>query len=67
MADRNDNLRSRFPPGFSAHRYRPTHEEIELLKRWKKVQNERDERNRMKMIEEGKLPPNDEPPDEKPA
>ena len=66
MTGPNDNLRSRFPPGFSAHRYRPTREEIEQLKRWKHVQNERDERNRRKLIEEGKLPPDDEP-HEKPA
>jgi len=57
MTDGNNNSRSRFPPGFAAHRYRATPEEIEELKRWKKIQNERDERNRRKLIEEGKLPP----------
>ena len=66
MADRDNNLWNRFPPGFAAHRYRATPEEIEQLKRWKRIQNERDEQNRRKLIAEGKLRPDDEP-DEEPA
>jgi len=57
---------SDYPPGFSSPRYRATPEKIERLKRWIKIQDERQELNRRKLIEEGKLRPDDEP-DEKPA
>ena len=54
------------PP--ATHRYRLTPEEIERkrrrLKIQFKIQDERDERHRRKLIEEGKLRPDDEP-DEK--
>ena len=56
---------SDYPPGFSAHRYRATPEEIERRKRWIKIQDEKQERYRRKLIEEGLLRPDDEP-DEKP-
>ena len=52
---------SDYPPGFSTHRSRATPEEIERKKRWIKIQEERDERHRRKLIEEGKLRPDDEP------
>jgi hypothetical protein len=57
---------SDYPPGFSAPRYRATPEEIERNRRWNQIQSERDERHRRKLIEEGKIRPDDEP-DEKPA
>lgn len=57
---------SDYPPGFSSPRYRATPEKIERLKRWIKIQDKRQELNRRKLIEEGKLRPDDEP-DEKPA
>ena len=66
MSCRNNNLRNRFPPGFSAHRYRATPEEIEQLRRWNQIQAERDERNRQRLIAEGKLRP-DPVLDKKPA
>ena len=56
---------SDYPPGSSTHRTRATPEEIERTKRWIQIQNERQERYRRKLIEEGKLRPDDEP-DEKP-
>jgi hypothetical protein len=56
---------SDYPPGFSAHRYRPTAEEIERTRRWNRIHFERDERHRQKLIEEGKLRPDPEL-DEKP-
>jgi hypothetical protein len=52
---------SDYPPGFSAPRYRATPEEIERIKRLIKIQDEKQERNRRKLIEEGKLRPADEP------
>jgi hypothetical protein len=51
------NLLDRFPPGFSAKRYRSTPEQIERNIRLSEIQRERDERHRKKLIEEGKLPP----------
>ena len=48
---------SDYPPGFAAHRYRPTPEEIEELRQWNRIRWERDKRDREKLIEEGKLPP----------
>jgi len=56
---------SDYPPGFSTHRSRATPEEIERKKRRLKIQNEKQERYRRKLIEEGILRPDDEP-DEKP-
>jgi hypothetical protein len=47
------------PP--ATHRYRLTPEEIERKKRWIQIQNERQERYRRQLIEEGKLRPDDEP------
>ena len=55
-----------YPPGSSAHRSRLTPEEIEQRKRWIQIQRERDERNLRKLIEEGKIRPDDEL-DEAPA
>jgi len=52
---------SDYPPGFSAPKYRATPEEIERLRRLNQIQEEKDERHRRKLIEEGKLPPDDEP------
>jgi len=60
MTHRNDNLLDRFPPGFSAHRYRATPEEIEQYKQWNQIQREIQERYRKKLIEEGLLPPDPE-------
>ena len=57
---------SDIPPGFSTPSYRATPEEIERKRRWGKIQEEKEERNRKKLIEEGKLRPDDEP-DDKPA
>lgn len=52
------------PP--ATHRYRLTPEEIERKKRRLQIQNEKQERYRRQLIEEGKLRPDDEP-DENPA
>jgi hypothetical protein len=60
------NLLDRFPPGFSAKRYRSTPEQIERNIRQNEIQRERDERHRKKLIEEGKLPPDPES-DQKPV
>jgi hypothetical protein len=49
-----------YPPGSSTHRYRATPEEIEQLRRSNQIQRERDERNRKRLIEEGKLRPETE-------
>ena len=57
---------SDYPPGFSAHRYRLTPEEIERKRRLIQIQEEKEERHRRKLIEEGKLRPDPES-DEKPA
>ena len=57
---------SDYPPGFAAHRYRLTPKEIEELRQWNRIQWEKEERDRQKLIEEGKLPPDPET-DEKPA
>jgi len=57
---------SDYPPGFATHRYRLTPEEIERKRQRIKIQEEREERHRRKLIEEGKLRPDDEP-DEQPA
>jgi len=57
---------SDYPPGFSAPRYRLTPEEIERRKQSNQIQSERDERHRRKLIEEGKIRPDNEP-DDKPA
>ena len=56
---------SDYPPGTSAHRYRLTPEEIERRKRDIEIQHQRDERNRRKLIQEGKIRPDER--DEKPA
>ena len=56
---------SDYPPGSSAHRYRATPEEIERLRRLNQIQDEKDERHRKKLIDEGKLRPDE--PDEKTA
>jgi hypothetical protein len=60
------NLLDRFPPGFSAKRYRSTPEQIERNIRQNEIQRERDERHRKKLIEEGKLSP-DPVSDDKPV
>ena len=52
---------SDFPPGFAAKRYRANPEEIKRNIREAEIQFERDQRARKKLIEEGKLPPDDEP------
>ena len=52
---------SDYAPGFSAPKYRATPEEIERLRRLNQIQEEKEERHRRKLIEEGKLPPDDEP------
>lgn len=64
MTFQNKNLLDRFPPGSASHRYRPTPEERERDRRRNEIAFEREERHRKKLIEEGKLPPDDEP-DEK--
>jgi len=48
---------SDYPPGSAAKRYRATPEEIERNRRESEIQRERDERNRRKLIEEGKIRP----------
>lgn len=48
---------SDYPPGFAAHRYRLTPEEMEELRQWNRIQWDKQERYRKKLIEEGKLPP----------
>lgn len=53
-----------YPP--ATHRYRLTPEEIERKRQRIKIQEEKEERHRRKLIEEGKLRPDDEP-DEQPA
>lgn len=50
------------PP--ATHRYRVTPEEIERKRRRLQIQDEKEERHRRQLIEEGKLRPDDEP-DEK--
>lgn len=60
MTFRNDDLLNRFPPGFAAHRYRLTPEEIERMRRMNQIQFEKDERHRRKLIEEGKIRPDPE-------
>ena len=57
---------SDIPPGFSTPRYRATPEEIERLRRLNQIQEEKEERHRKKLIEDGKLRPDPEL-DEKPA
>jgi hypothetical protein len=51
---------SDYPPGFSAHRYRLTPEEIERKKRLNQIQHEKDEHHRRKLIEEGKIRPDND-------
>lgn len=60
MTQDNKNLLNRFPPGFAAHKYRLTPEEMERNKRLNEIQRERQQRYRKKLIEEGKLPPDTE-------
>ena len=55
-----------YPPGFAAHRYRLTPEEIEDLRRQNRIECEKQESYRKRLIEEGKLPPDAEK-DETPA
>ncbi len=55
---------SDIPPGFSTPSYRATPEEIERLRRLNQIQDEKDKRLRRKLIEEGKLRPDER--DEKP-
>ena len=55
---------SDYPPGFSAKRYRATPEQIERNIRESQIQQEKDERHRRKLIEEGKIRPE---PHEKPG
>jgi len=57
---------SDYPPGFSAPRYRATPEEIERLRRLNQIQDEKDERHLRKLIEEGKIRPDNES-DQKPV
>ena len=66
MTYRDNDLPDPFPPGFASHRYRLTPEEMERIRRRNRIYFERDERHRRQLIEEGKLPPDDEP-DEKPV
>lgn len=66
MTLRNKALLERFPPGFASHKYRLTPEEIERKRQWNQIQWEREERHRKKLIEEGKLPPDNES-DEQPV
>jgi hypothetical protein len=56
---------SDYPPGFAAHRYRVTPEEMEQLRHLNQIQSERQERYRKKLIEEGKLPPDPESDEKK--
>jgi len=56
---------SDYPPGFSAASYRATSEEMEHLRRLNQIQAERDAANRKKLIEEGKIRPDER--DEEPA
>ena len=56
---------SDYPPGFSVPKYRATPEEIEHLRRSNRIQAERDAAHRRKLIEEGKIQPDDR--DEKSA
>jgi hypothetical protein len=58
---------SDIPPGFSTPKYRATPEEIERMQRRVQIQDEIDEHHRRQLIEEGKLPPDDEPPVKKTA
>jgi hypothetical protein len=60
MTQDNNNLLNRFPPGFASHRYRLTPEEIERKRQWNRIHFERDDAHRRKLIEEGKLPPDNE-------
>ena len=60
MTQDNKNLLNRFPPGLAAHRYRLTPEEMERNRREGQKQQERQQRYRKKLIEEGKLPPDTE-------
>jgi hypothetical protein len=60
MTCKNENPFDRFPPGFAAHRYRLTPEQIERNIRENEIQAERDERHRRKLIEEGKIRPDPE-------
>ena len=66
MTLRDNNLLDRFPPGSETHRYRLTPEEMERTRRLNRIQWEKQERYRKKLIEEGKLPPDTES-DEKPV
>ena len=44
---------SDYPPGFAAHRYRLTPEEIEDLRRQNRIECEKQESYRKRLIEEG--------------
>ena len=57
---------SDYPPGFAAHRYRLTPEEIEDLRRQNRIEWEKQESYRKRLIEEGKISP-DPDKDEMPA
>jgi hypothetical protein len=57
---------SDYPPGSAAKRYRANPEQMERNIRESEIQRQRDERHRRKLIEEGKLRPDDEF-DERPA
>jgi hypothetical protein len=54
MTQENKNLLNRFPPGFSAKRYRVTREEIQQRMREGEIQRERDERAWQRAIEKEK-------------
>lgn len=54
-----------YPPGFATHRYRLTPEEMEERRQWNRIQWEKQERYRKKLIEEGKLPPDTRPNEKK--
>ena len=64
MTDRN-NLSEPFPPGFASQRLRLPPEEIERIRQRNKINFERQERYRKRLIEEGLLPPDPEPEEKK--
>jgi len=66
VLEKNVMKLSDFPPGFSVPSYRATPEEIERARRLNQIQEEKQERYRRKLIEEGKIRPDPEL-DEKPA
>jgi hypothetical protein len=66
MTRRKEDLLGRFSPGFAAHRYRLTPEEIERNRREGRIQQERDERAWRQAMEKEKEGSQNES-DDKPA